>query len=58
MLPSTRPKRYNNFNIFFMLERQLILSTLGGGDENDMLTPLDVAVKYKKEKVIEYLSSL
>ena len=26
--------------------------------DNDMVTPLDVAVKYKKEKVIEYLSSL
>jgi hypothetical protein len=33
MLPSTRQKRYNSFNIFFMLERQLILRTLGGGDE-------------------------
>ena len=26
--------------------------------DNDMVTPLDVAVKYKKEKVMEYLSSL
>jgi len=26
--------------------------------DNDIVTPLDVAVKYKKEKVIEYLSSL
>jgi hypothetical protein len=33
MLPLTRQKRYNNFNIFFMLERQLILRTLGSRDE-------------------------
>jgi hypothetical protein len=33
MLPSTRQKRYTNFNIFFMLERQLILRTHGSGDE-------------------------
>jgi hypothetical protein len=33
MLPLTRQKRYHNFNIFFMLERQLILRTHGGGDE-------------------------
>lgn len=26
--------------------------------DNDIVTPLDVAVKYKKERVIEYLSSL
>jgi hypothetical protein len=31
-------KRYNNYNIFFMLERQLILHTLGGGEECSMLT--------------------
>ena len=39
---------------------QLLVNT--GADvtisDNDMVTPLDVAVKYKKEKVIEYLSSL
>jgi hypothetical protein len=33
MLPLTRQKRYHNFNIFFMLERQLILRTFGSGDE-------------------------
>jgi hypothetical protein len=32
-LPLTRQKRYNNFNIFFMLERQLILRTNGSGDD-------------------------
>jgi len=35
-LPLTRQKRYNNFNLFFMLERQLILHTFGaGGDETN-----------------------
>ena len=35
-LPLTRQKRYNNFIIFFMLERQLILHTFGaGGDETN-----------------------
>ena len=36
MLPLTRQKRYNYFNVFFMLERQLILHTFGaGGDETN-----------------------
>ena len=30
---TTKLKRYNNVNIFFMLERQLIFHTLGGDDE-------------------------
>ena len=35
-LPLTRQKRYNKFNLFFMLERQLILHTFGaGGDETN-----------------------
>jgi hypothetical protein len=40
-LPLTRQKRYNNFNIFFMLERQLILRNFGAG--RDLMFNVDIS---------------
>jgi len=37
-----RTKKYNNFNIFFMLERQLLLQSRGGGI-NAIETPIDTS---------------
>jgi len=46
-----RTKKYNNFNIFFMLERQLLLQSRGGGI-NAIETPIDTSnlpmVKHKE----------
>lgn len=46
-----RTKKYNNFNIFFMLERQLLLQSRGGGInaiENPINTKNQPLVKYKE----------
>lgn len=37
-----RTKKYNNFNIFFMLERQLLLHSRGGGGIDAVKNPVDV----------------
>mmetsp|Transcript_13808 Transcript_13808/g.29401 ORF Transcript_13808/g.29401 Transcript_13808/m.29401 type:complete len:749 (-) Transcript_13808:256-2502(-) len=46
-----RTKKYNNFNIFFMLERQLLLQSRGGGIdaiENPIDTSDSPLIKYKE----------
>ena len=48
---TTKLKRYNNVNIFFMLERQLIFHTLGGDDET-----FDVDISKRSPKGSTYVN--